>query len=132
MSVCYTKYMQFFKRFSLILFCSFVLLSTHVSFVYAACDPSTETSTDIGCLPNTAEGFVAKFYAYGLGLIGGVAIIFIILGGYFILVSQGDPAKLALGKSYITYAVIGLLLAIFGYIFTSVIAVDILRIPGFN
>ncbi|MBP9719135.1 MAG: hypothetical protein KBD46_01595 [Candidatus Levybacteria bacterium] len=86
----------------------------------------------IGCVPTDTGGFVSQFYGIGLGLIGGVSILFIILGGYFILMSQGDPSKLAIGRSYITYAVIGLLLAIFGFIFTTVIAVDILRIPGFN
>ena len=98
---------------------------------FAAC-ADDETDIDIACIPNTPTGFVSKFYGIGLGLIGGVSILFIILGGYFILTSQGDALRLATGKSYITYAIIGLLLAIFGYIFISVIAVDILRIPGFN
>ncbi|PIP74724.1 MAG: hypothetical protein COW87_02430, partial [Candidatus Levybacteria bacterium CG22_combo_CG10-13_8_21_14_all_35_11] len=77
-------------------------------------------------------GFVAKFYAIGLGLIGGVSLLYIIYGGYLILVSQGNPQKINDGKSYILYAIIGLLLAIFGYVFIQVIAIDILHIPGFK
>jgi len=96
-----------------------------------ACLP-TEVSTELGCIPNDPVGFVAKFYGIGLGLIGGVAVLFIIYGGYVILSSQGNPQNLNRGKSYIMYAIIGLLLAIFGYVFVQIIAVDVLKIPGFS
>lgn len=92
----------------------------------------TETSTDLGCIPNDPIGFVAKFYGIGLGIIGGVAVLFIIYGGYIILSSQGNPQNLNRGKSYITYAIIGLILAIFGFVFVQIIAVDVLKIPGFS
>ncbi len=92
----------------------------------------TETPTELGCIPNTPVGFVAKFYGIGLGLIGGVAVLFIIYGGYIILSSQGNPAALNRGKSYIMYAIIGLLLAIFGFVFVQIIVVNVLKIPGFS
>lgn len=91
-----------------------------------------EVPTDLGCIPNNPIGFVAKFYGIGLGLIGGTALLFIIYGGYIILTSSGNPEALNRGKSYIFYAIIGLLLAIFGFVFVQVILVDILRVPGFN
>lgn len=90
-----------------------------------------ETLTDLGCIPNDPGGFVEKLYSVGLGLIGGVSLLFIIYAGYIIMTSQGNPVRLNLGKAYLLYAVIGLLLAIFGFVFVEVIAVDILRIPGF-
>lgn len=89
-------------------------------------------STELGCIPTEPIPFVAKFYGIGLGLLGGVAVLFIIYGGYIILSSQGNPQKLNIGKSYILYAIIGLLLAIFGYVFVQIIAVNVLRIPGFS
>lgn len=102
-----------------------------IPVAYAACSAG-ETSTELGCIKNDPVQFASQFYAWGLGLIGGVAILFIIYGGYFILTSQGDPAQLDKGKSYIYYAIAGLLLAIFGFVFVEVIAVNILRIPGFQ
>ena len=36
------------------------------------------------------------------------------------------------GKSYIYYAIAGLLLAIFGYVFIQTVVVDILHVPGFS
>lgn len=94
--------------------------------------PVNESPTDLGCIPNDPIGFVSKFYGIGLGLIGGVAILFIIYGGYLILTSRGDPSQLNKGRTNITYAIIGLLLAILGFVFVQVITRDILRIPGFG
>lgn len=102
-----------------------------VPLAYADTCPNG-VSTDLGCIPNEPFAFTAKFYAVGLGIIGGVALLFIIYGGYIILTSQGQPDQLGRGKSYIYYAIAGLLLAIFGFVFIQVIAVDILHIPGFN
>ncbi|MBA3723543.1 MAG: hypothetical protein H0W89_01465 [Candidatus Levybacteria bacterium] len=88
--------------------------------------------TDFGCLPNDPIGFVQEFYPIGLGFVGGIALITLILGGYTILTSRGDPQRVNIGKSYIFYSIAGLLLAIFGYVFIEVIISDILRVPGFN
>ena len=96
------------------------------------CDLTKEVLTDFGCLPNSPAGFVAKFYAWGLGLIGLVGLVFLIIGGYHILISRGDPSQLQVGKSYITYAIIGILLAIFGFVFIQIVTSDILKIPGFS
>lgn len=93
---------------------------------------SNEILTDFGCIPSDPIGFVSRFYSIGLGLIGLVGLAFLIIGGYHILMSQGDPEKLNTGKSYITYAIIGILLAIFGFVFIEIIVGDILKIPGFT
>ena len=91
-----------------------------------------EIATDLGCFPNTPLGFAVKFYGYGLGFIGGIALLSLIWGGYIILTSRGDPQRVNNGKSYIFYAIIGLLLAIFGFVFIQTIVVDILRVPNFK
>lgn len=91
-----------------------------------------EILTDFGCVPDDPAGFVQKFYGFGLALIGMVGVLFIIIGGYYILTSRGDPAALQKGKGFILYAIIGILLAIFGFVFIQVITGDILQIPGFN
>ena len=90
------------------------------------------TETDLGCLPTDPIQFISNFYVIGLGLIGGVSLLFIIIGGYTILASRGNANQVNVGKSYIFYAIAGLLLAIFGYLFIEVLLVDILHIPGFG
>jgi hypothetical protein len=82
------------------------------------------TITELGCLPNDPIQFIAKFYSIGLGIIGGL--------GDLIITSQGNPIKLREGQGYVKYAIIGILLAIFGYVLVRVITVDVLQIPGFG
>src|SRR3989344_6183557 len=80
------------------------------------CDLTTEISTDFGCFkvgdPST---FTTRLYGIGLGFIGGVALLFIIWGGYLILSSQGDIEKLQKGKSYIVSSILGVILAVSGF-----------------
>jgi|SRR5579859_3259339 len=93
---------------------------------------TSEVKTDFGCIPMDPAGFVGKFYGIGLSLIGGVAVLFIIYGGYLFLSSQGNQMNVEKGKTYLTYAIIGLLFAIFGFVFIKLIAIDLLHIPGFQ
>jgi FtsH-binding integral membrane protein len=65
-------------------------------------------------------------------LVGGLSLLFIIMGGYIIMTSRGNPQQLNNGKSYLFYALIGLFLAIFGFLFIEVIAKNLLHIPGFG
>jgi hypothetical protein len=97
----------------------------------AACSLN-EVQTDFGCFPNDPIGFVQKFYGIGIGFVAGIALLSLIWGGYTILSSKGDPQRVNIGKSYIFYAICGLLLAIFGYVFIQVVVVDILHVPGFK
>lgn len=115
----------FFFIFALLLFLS-------PESVFAQTCPSNETTTEIGCIPNDPIGFVEKFYTIGLGLIGGVAVLFIIYSGYILLTSQGNPTEVGKAKSYLYYAIAGLLLAVFGYVFFEFVVIDILHLPGFN
>ncbi|HSX09473.1 MAG TPA: hypothetical protein VLF93_04935 [Candidatus Saccharimonadales bacterium] len=93
---------------------------------------ANEIATDLGCFPNDPVGFVQKFYGVGLGFVAGIALLALIWGGYSIMTSRGDPYRVNIGKSYIFYAIAGLLLAIFGYVFIQTVIVDILHVPGFS
>lgn len=94
--------------------------------------PLDRVKTDFGCMPNDPIGFVQEFYPIGLSFVGAIALICLIIGGYMVMVSKGDPHRVNIGKSYIYYSIAGLLLAIFGYVFIQVIIVDILKVPGFS
>ena len=89
-------------------------------------------TTDFGCISTDPVAFAERFYGIGLSIIGGLSLIFILYGAYILLTSQGDPAALRNGKSYLYYAIAGLLLAIFGYLFIQIVLVDILKLPGFG
>lgn len=93
---------------------------------------ANEIATDLGCFPNDPIGFVQKFYGVGLSFVAAVALIALITGGYIIMTSRGDPRQVNNGKSYIFYAIAGLLLAIFGFVFIQVVIVDVLHVSGFS
>src|SRR5581483_5046040 len=57
--------------------------------------PDGQIMSDLGCIPDDPIGFVEHFYGWGLGLIGFVAILFMIIGGYYLMTSQGDQFRLA-------------------------------------
>jgi hypothetical protein len=94
--------------------------------------PSGQICTDLGDVSTASPlEFVSNIYGIGLGLIGGVALLAIIYGGYLILSSQGEPRKIQDGKQYIFYAIIGMFMAFAGFAIYGVIGGSVLKIPGF-
>lgn len=93
--------------------------------------PSESIRTDIGCVStNSPIELVQTIYGVGIGFIGLVAFLFMIIGGYYLLSSQGNPDRVAKGKSFIYYSLAGILLAVFGFVFVEFVLIRILRIPG--
>jgi hypothetical protein len=91
-----------------------------------------EIFTDFGCVPMDPIAFVEKFYGIGLAFVGGVALLFMIIGGYLVMTSRGNVEQLQTGKSFIFYALAGLVLAVFGFVFIQIVTGQILQIPGFR
>lgn len=94
--------------------------------------PAGQTPTDLGCIPNDPAGFASRIFGIGLGLVAIISLLTIVYGGYILLVSQGNREQVAKGRSYITYAIAGLLFAIFSAVFLQVISVNVLQLPGFG
>ena len=89
-------------------------------------------NTDLGAIPCDPAGFATSLYGIGLSFIGVVALLFIVYGGFLILTSQGESYQIRKGKSYITYSIIGVVLAISGYALYQILAIDVIKIPGFS
>lgn len=92
----------------------------------------TKIDTAVGPFDITAEGFVKKIFAILLSLSGGIAVILIIVSGYRLMGSQGNPEKIQAAREQLTSAIIGLLFIIFSVAILQIIGVDILRLPGIN
>jgi len=61
-----------------------------------------------------------------LGVIGTAALLFVVIGGFTMLTSQGNPEKIKAGRDTILWAAIGLLVAfsswiILRFVITSII-----------
>lgn len=87
--------------------------------------------TALGKIPTSFEGFISALFGILLSVSGGLALILIIISGYRIMASQGNPEKLKEAKESLTSAIIGLLFIIFSSFILKVIGVDILQIPSF-
>jgi hypothetical protein len=88
--------------------------------------------TAFGCLPTDSGQFVTTLLQFGSGIAGGIAFLLIIVGGFQIVMSAGNPEKLNEGKELVTSAIVGLLFIIFSVFLLKLIGVDILAIPGFS
>jgi len=88
--------------------------------------------TAFGCLPTTSGEFVTTLLQFGSGIAGGIAFLLIIIGGFQIVMSAGNPEKLNEGRELITSAIVGLLFIIFSIFLLKLIGVNILAIPGFS
>jgi len=82
-------------------------------------------STDVG-------EFVQWVLKFILGIAGGIVTLLIIVSGYRLMTSQGNPEKVQAAREQLTSAIVGLLFIIFSLFILQLITVDILKIPGFT
>ncbi len=66
-------------------------------------------------------GFISGVIAFLLALIGGLSVLFIIIGGVQMISSAGNADQLTKGKKTLTWAVVGLLVALLGYAIINVV-----------
>lgn len=100
-------------------------------------DPITNKKTNVcdtafGEFLTSPGDFVKQIFGIVLSLAGGVSVILIILSGYRLISSGGNPEKLTAAKDQLVSAIIGLLFIIFSLSILQIIGVDILHIPGLS
>ena len=61
------------------------------------------------------DGIVGNVVNVFLYIVGAVAVIMVIFGGFQYMTSAGDPSKASKGRNTVVYAIVGLLLAVFAY-----------------
>jgi hypothetical protein len=87
--------------------------------------------TALGCIPSgSPEEFIKWLFPFVLGIAGGIATILMLIGGFLILTSTGDPKRVENGRNMLTSALMGLVLIVFSLFLLRVIGVDLLEIPG--
>lgn len=65
---------------------------------------------------NDVSEIFARIIRAVLGFLGALALVFIIIGGFTILISRGNPEKIKSGKETIFWAAIGLIIAFSSWI----------------
>ncbi|MBI3290139.1 hypothetical protein HYZ78_01955 [Candidatus Microgenomates bacterium] len=92
----------------------------------------SDVDTAIGTIPTCdLNAFARWFIGWAVGIGGGIAFLLILLGGFRIMSSGGNPDQIKAGKEQLTAAITGLLFIIFSVFLLRLIGVQILHIPGF-
>lgn len=84
--------------------------------VYGEGADGVVTIGGLECLIETVLGYALVFIGVGI-------LVMIVLGGYKLLTSGGDPKGVEAGKNTITYAVIGLVIALLSVFIINFIGV---------
>lgn len=89
------------------------------------CTAANSIDTAIGCVPiSDLNSFAAFFLRWGLGIAGGIGILFLVYASFMVMTSQGDPKRLQVGRELLMSAVSGIILL--------ALSVFIFRIIGIN
>jgi len=94
---------------------------------YAVAGPISIKADEVG-LPTstpTVGAALAAIINILITLIGLLSVVFIVVGGIKIVVSNGDPARYKSGRDTITYAIVGIILAIGAYAIVAYIATTV-------
>ncbi len=86
--------------------------------------------TAVGCVRTAGAGLTRDLVRLMMGAVGGVAIMSILAGAFFLSISRGDSSKVKEAKELITAAVSGLFFIIFSIFILQFVGVSILQIPG--
>ena len=93
----------------------------------------TKVDTGLGISIGTdPKSIIQAIFSLVLSVSGGIALLLIIISGYRVLSSQGNPEALKGAREQLTAAIVGLLFIILSLVILQVIGVDILHIPGFG
>jgi len=88
--------------------------------------------TALGKIPVDPLGFIMKLFSVILSIAGLGALILIVFSGYRLMISRGNPELIKSARETLTAAVVGLLFIVFSLVLLSIVAGNILKIPGFN
>jgi hypothetical protein len=105
---------------------------------YDNTDPTKATKclnieTGLGVsLPTDPGGLINALIGIILSISGGIAIILIMISGYKMMLSQGNPDQIKDAREQLTAAIIGLLFVIFSLVILQIIGYNILKLPGFS
>ncbi len=82
--------------------------------------------TGVGLISTDAASFINSIFTIILSISGGIALILIIVSGYQLSLSSGNPEKVKEAQGMLTAAIVGLVFIIFSVAILQIIGVDIL------
>lgn len=96
---------------SISILCASLVLVPAVSAIDIPCESENAGQCNLVKSSGDLSDNVWKIVSFALGILGGVAVIVIIIAGILYTISAGDAGKVKKAKNTILYAVIGLVVA---------------------
>lgn len=87
-------------------------------------DPSVDVPGNLVTATNGEGGLrrlIVTIINWALGFLGLIAVIAVIIGGYYYLLSGGDEGQAQKGRKVITYAVIGIIIILLSFAIVNTI-----------
>jgi hypothetical protein len=95
------------------------------------CDDQVSIDTAIGCIPiDDPTRFTIFILRWAIGIGGGLSFLLILLAGFQIISSSGNPERLRAGQELMTSAVTGVILLLFSVFILRLVGLDILGITA--
>ena len=115
------------KSFIMILFASvcFVAAISPLAQAYdpfASCGTDCANVSDDSLAPNSGTFKGKNIINTALMILGGIAVIVVVVGAFQIVVSNGDTNQVKNGRQAILFAVVGLAIALSAYIIVNFVA----------
>jgi Type IV secretion system pilin len=135
--------MKSFLRKAILISALCIAVSTSFQHLALAATPSTEGGgfgqpigcldiPDFGCISTNPRDIINWILSFFVGLVGGFAILLIIIGGFRIAASHGDPQGLADARGMVTAAIIGLVFVLLATAILGILGINILGLPNFQ
>lgn len=80
------------------------------------------TLSGVNCESTSLNGLIVRVIKIMLGIAFGVAVLFLIIGGFYYITAQGNEESAAKGKQTVINALIGIVIIIMSYVIVNVIA----------
>jgi glucose uptake protein GlcU len=111
-----------FKKLIIIGFWAVVLLTQFATVAYALDSKIYPDNPGLpGSQQSDAKGLVGNIINIILPVVGIVAVLFIIIGGFQLITSRGNEEQAESGKKTLTNAIIGLVVILLSYVIVNVI-----------
>lgn len=90
------------------------------------------TKAGLNCDPqnNTVFGFITTIVQWILGITLGVAVLYLIYGGFRYVTSGGNETSAEVGRKTVMNAIIGIVIIILSYVIVNVVANFVLGSAG--
>lgn len=100
-------------------------LATLPLSAWAATDGKIELENPVSA--NSVPELINTVIKAILGIVGAVALLYLVLGGFTWLTSQGNPEKVKKGRETLVWAIFGLAMIFFSYVILNYVFTEFLK-----